>query len=48
MDDPAEDEDRAAGPGGTVADERKAEELLRAALEGVEAPDDQFVRLGLA
>ncbi len=41
--DPAEDEDLA----GTRA-ERDMIDLLRAALEAVDAPDDQFVRLGIA
>jgi arylsulfatase A-like enzyme len=46
LDDPAEDEDR-AGAAGHEPEERQAEELLRAALDEVEAPDDQYVRLGL-
>ena len=41
-DDPAEERDRAGTP-----DERQVTDQLRAALEDVEAPDDQFVRLGL-
>jgi arylsulfatase A-like enzyme len=41
--DPAEDENLAG-----TARERRAEELLRAALAEVQAPDDQRVRLGLA
>ena len=40
--DPGEDENLAGTPR-----ERRAEELLRAALAEVQAPDDQFARLGL-
>ncbi|MGH2685961.1 MAG: sulfatase, partial [Actinomycetota bacterium] len=41
-DDPAEDHDLAGTPA-----EKEAADLLRAALEEVEAPDDQYLRLGL-
>jgi arylsulfatase A-like enzyme len=47
LDDPNEDEDR-AGPGGSPSEEAEAADLLRAALDEVEAPDDQYERLGLA
>jgi arylsulfatase A-like enzyme len=40
--DPAENEERAGG-----ADEKRMAEMLRHALEQVEAPDEQFTRLGL-
>lgn len=42
-DDPAEDENRAG-----EAPERAAVDQLREALKAIEAPDDQFVRLGLS
>ena len=43
VNDPAENEDRV----GTAREERSAEELLVHALTLVEAPSDQFARLGL-
>ena len=48
-DDPAEDEDRAGAAAGTDAGlEAEMLDLLRTALDDVEAPDDQYHRLGLA
>jgi len=43
VDDPAEEDNRLGS-----ADERELEELLRVALRGVEAPDEQLERMGLA
>ena len=51
VDDPGEDEDRAGVGTGTRGDaklEAEMLDLLRAALDDVEAPDDQYQRLGLA
>lgn len=42
-DDPTEEENRAGS-----SMEKDAADQLRAALEAVDAPDDQYVRLGLA
>jgi hypothetical protein len=41
--DPGETHDRCGG-----AEERRLAERLRAALRELEAPDDQYLRLGLA
>jgi arylsulfatase A-like enzyme len=47
LDDPDEDEDRVGLGGASPAEEAEAADLLRAALDIVEAPDDQYARLGL-
>jgi hypothetical protein len=49
LDDPSEQHDMAGAKGSLEqAREREAEALMVHALEAIESPDDQFVRLGLS